>query len=34
MIQASILVIAAIYCSANLIADLLYAFFNPRIRYG
>jgi peptide/nickel transport system permease protein len=34
MIQASILVIAAIYCSANLLADLLYAFFNPRIRYG
>jgi len=34
MIQASILVIAAIYCSANLVADLLYAFFNPRIRYG
>jgi peptide/nickel transport system permease protein len=34
MIQASILVIAAIYCGANLIADLLYAFFNPKIRYG
>ncbi|HMK79967.1 MAG TPA: ABC transporter permease [Xanthobacteraceae bacterium] len=34
MIQASILVIAAIYCAANLAADLLYAFFNPRIRYG
>ena len=34
MIQASILVIAAIYCSANLVADLLYAYFNPRIRYG
>jgi peptide/nickel transport system permease protein len=34
MIQASILVIAAIYCGANLVADLLYAFFNPRIRYG
>lgn len=34
MIQASILVIAAIYCCANLIADLLYAFFNPKIRYG
>jgi peptide/nickel transport system permease protein len=34
MIQASILVIAAIYCCANLVADLLYAFFNPRIRYG
>mgnify|MGYP001434298576 CR=1 FL=1 len=34
MIQASILVVAAIYCGSNLIADLLYAFFNPRIRYG
>jgi peptide/nickel transport system permease protein len=34
LIQASILVIAAIYCCANLVADLLYAFFNPRIRYG
>ena len=29
MIQASILVVAAIYCASNLIADLLYAFFNP-----
>jgi peptide/nickel transport system permease protein len=34
MIQASILVVAAIYCGSNLVADLLYAFFNPRIRYG
>jgi peptide/nickel transport system permease protein len=34
LIQASILVIAAIYCVANLAADLLYAYFNPRIRYG
>lgn len=34
MIQASTLVIAAIYCCANLVADLLYAFFNPKIRYG
>ncbi|HZS81452.1 MAG TPA: ABC transporter permease [Stellaceae bacterium] len=34
LIQASILVIAAIYCLANLIADLLYAYFNPKIRYG
>ena len=34
LIQASILVIAAIYCVANLAADLLYAWFNPRIRYG
>jgi len=34
LIQASILVVAAIYCFANLTADLLYAYFNPRIRYG
>jgi peptide/nickel transport system permease protein len=34
LIQGSILVITAIYCTANLIADLLYAFFNPKIRYG
>ena len=34
LIQGSILVIAAIYCVSNLIADLLYAFFNPKIRYG
>src|SRR5690349_4076687 len=29
LIQASILIITAIYCLANLAADLLYAFFNP-----
>jgi peptide/nickel transport system permease protein len=34
LIQASILIIAAIYCSANLVADILYAYFNPKIRYG
>jgi len=34
LIQASMLVIAAVYCVANLAADLLYAYFNPRIRYG
>jgi len=34
LIQASILVVAAIYCGANLVADLLYAYFNPKIRYG
>ncbi len=33
-IQASMLVIAAIYCFANLVADLLYTWFNPKIRYG
>lgn len=34
LIQGSILVIAAIYCVSNLVADLLYAYFNPKIRYG
>jgi peptide/nickel transport system permease protein len=34
LIQGSILIITAIYCTANLAADLLYAFFNPKIRYG
>jgi len=34
LIQGSILIITAIYCTANLLADLLYAFFNPKIRYG
>lgn len=33
-LQASILVVAAIYAVANLVADLLYARFNPKIRYG
>jgi peptide/nickel transport system permease protein len=33
-IQASMMVITAIYCCANLVADLLYAWFNPKIRYG
>jgi peptide/nickel transport system permease protein len=33
-LQASILVVAAIYAVANLIADLLYARFNPKIRFG
>lgn len=34
LIQGSILIITAIYCTANLAADLLYAFVNPKIRYG
>lgn len=34
LIQASVLIIAAIYCAANLLADLLYAYVNPKIRYG
>jgi peptide/nickel transport system permease protein len=33
-LQASILVVAAIYAVANLAADLLYAWLNPKIRYG
>ena len=33
-LQASMLVVAAIYALANLIADLLYARLNPKIRYG
>jgi peptide/nickel transport system permease protein len=34
LIQGTTLIIAAIYCVANLGADLLYAFVNPKIRYG
>ena len=34
MVQAGILCVTAVYALANLAADLLYAFFNPRIRYG
>jgi peptide/nickel transport system permease protein len=34
LIQGSILIVSAIYCVANLAADLLYAYFNPKIRYG
>ncbi len=34
LIQATILVVTSVYCLANLAADLLYAYFNPRIRYG
>jgi len=33
-LQAAILVVAAIYAIANLIADLLYARLNPKIRFG
>src|SRR5882757_862913 len=33
-LQAAILVIAAVYALANLLADLLYARFNPNIRFG
>ena len=33
-LQASILVVAAMYALANLAADLLYAWLNPKIRFG
>jgi len=34
LMQATILVLTAVYCLANLAADLLYGVANPRIRYG
>ena len=34
LMEAAILVLTAVQCLANLAADLLYAFFNPQIRYG
>lgn len=34
LIQACMIVITVIYAVANLAADLLYAYLNPRIRYG
>jgi len=34
LMEATILVLTAVQCLANLVADLLYAVFNPRIRYG
>jgi len=34
LIQACALLLAAAYCLATVAADLLYAYFNPRIRYG
>ena len=33
-LQAAILVVAALYALANLLADLLYARLNPKIRFG
>jgi peptide/nickel transport system permease protein len=29
-----VLVVTAVYGLANLVADLLYGYFNPRIRFG
>ncbi len=34
LIQACTLLLSAAYCLATVMADLLYAYFNPRIRYG
>ena len=34
LMEAVILVLTAVQCLANLVADLLYAIFNPQIRYG
>jgi peptide/nickel transport system permease protein len=34
LIQACTLLLAATYCLATVAADLLYAYFDPRIRYG
>ena len=33
LLQGSMFFVAATYCLANLAADLLYGFLNPRIRY-
>jgi len=34
LMEAVILVLTAVQCLANLVADLLYAVLNPQIRYG
>jgi peptide/nickel transport system permease protein len=34
LLQAGMMVVTAIYALANLVADLGYAFLNPRIRFG
>jgi peptide/nickel transport system permease protein len=34
LLQAGVLVVTAVYGVANLVADLLYGYFNPRIRFG
>ena len=34
LIQAIMLLIAVVYCVSNLVADLLYAYVNPKIRFG
>lgn len=34
LIQACLIVVTIVYAVANLLADILYTFLNPRIRYG
>jgi len=34
LLQAGMMVVTAIYAIANLVADLSYAYLNPRIRFG
>ena len=34
LIQACVLIVTAVYCLANLAADLIYAYLNPKIRYA
>lgn len=34
LLQACMMVITFVYAAANLFADLLYAFLNPKVRYG
>ena len=34
MIQATVMIMSIIYALANLVADLLYSYLDPRIRYG
>lgn len=34
LLQACMMVITFVYAAANLVADLLYAFLNPKVRYG
>jgi peptide/nickel transport system permease protein len=34
LLESAVLVVGVVYLVATLVADLLYAFLNPRIRYG
>jgi peptide/nickel transport system permease protein len=34
LLQAGMMVVTTVYALANMAADLLYAWVNPRIRYG